>query len=257
MEPHILKRPMAEPPSTEPEPAGEEDRSSKRRCSPPPSSRLTSATAKSTAGSLVERMQKTDFYQLKDRPGQVRMKSNKREYSGTTLGAAEPSYRPAARVAALYPEIGHDPKVKDHSVLVKQNDGSYLLKDVVSGKIAPPESGKPYIFVTMLRNPDDETDESPDGVPREIRIGRNFNGGNAHARLAGHAPYVKFVGEVRFDDACRLAKATRQSGTYLPPKGKERELSGLDCEFTDLPSDHEATGDDAVPVQSDQGAVIK
>jgi hypothetical protein len=203
-------------------------------------------------------MENTAFYRLEDRPGQVRMKSNRREYPDKPgVGAADPPYKLAARVAALYPELGHDPKVKDHSVLVKQDDGSYMLKDVTSGKMTRPESGKPYIFVTMLRNPDDETDEPPDGIPREIRIDRRFNGGNAHAKMAGFAPYVKFVGEVQFDDAFRAAEATRQSGTYLPPKGNERTLSGIDCDFTDLPSDLKGAAGETTPSQSEPGAVAK
>jgi hypothetical protein len=109
----------------------------------------------------------------------------------------------------------------------------------------------------MLRNPDDEADEPLDGIPREIRIDRAFNGGNAHAKLAGFAPYVKFVGEVRFDEACRPAEATRQSGTYLPPKGNERVLSGIDCDFTDLSSDQDGAAGETAPSQSEPGAVAK
>jgi hypothetical protein len=235
------------------------DQSHKRRYTPPASPEPEGpVAAKAVKVSLKERMESTPFYQLQERPGQVRMKSNRREYPDKPgVGAGDPSYKVAARVAALYPELGHDQKVKDHSVLVKQDDGSYMLKDVMSGKMTRPESGKPYIFVTMLRNPDDETAEPPDGIPREIRIDRNFNGGNAHAKLAGFAPYVKFVGELRFDDAYRAAEATRRSGTYLPPKGNERVLSGIDCDFTDLPSDREGAAGETAPSQSEPGAVAK
>lgn len=157
--------------------------------------------------------QQTDFWKNLDREGLIRMKPGN---AGT--GAGEAVRRLAAAMLIKYPTQGYNAAANSHSTLIRQNDGSCLLEDAKSKMTKPPVDGQKYIFVTM-----------PDGA---IRVGPKATAGNGHAQISGYAAYVKFAGEVIFENG-KEARATPQSGTYLPPLENAAALSGLNCKFTE------------------------
>ncbi len=149
-----------------------------------------------------------------DKEGQVRMKKHD-SVSGN--GAPSVVYLRAA-IVLVKEKDGFDPQLKHHSTLIRQTDGTWKLKNAETGAMSEPLPKKRYVFVTML-----------DGT---IRVAPKTSGGHGHAQVSGYAPYVKYAGEVMFENGKEL-HATPQSGTYLPPLEKARQYSGFNCDFTE------------------------
>jgi hypothetical protein len=160
----------------------------------------------------AERCEK--FKNHEDIPGETRMKSNAEpDYpSGVDENV---TYKLATRYMSKFDE-GYNPNLKDYSILKTDSDGKAFFENPKNQDQTYPESGKNYIFVTML-----------DGIKR---IGSGKDGSNAHATLSGLAAFVRYAGTVIFQDGYP-SQATRKSGTYTPLAEKARELSGIDCEF--------------------------
>lgn len=86
--------------------------------------------------------------------------------------------------------------------LVKKNNQWYIY-DYQTKNYFKPDSYRKYVFVTM-----------PD---KTIRVALDGSSSSVHSLLANNAPYVRYAGEVVFDENQRIHSWNNQSGSYCPP----------------------------------------
>lgn len=167
----------------------------------------------------------TPFFQrFQERDGLVRMKSAAEpRYAALRKGVRAQIYLRAAMVLVNYPQLGYNPTLREYSLLSRSAGGSRLLTDVRTGITTRPNDGQPYLFVTMY--------------DASIRIAEDHDVTNAHALLAGYAPYVLAAGEVVFKNGREIFAITK-SGTYMPEESSH-PVAGLSCPF--FPVSHART----------------
>lgn len=193
---------------------------------PPVRSRTMSeggqGTSQPTRRELLAAAKKTPFYTNSEEgniDGLVRMKLNT---PGSVGGVAELVLQMAAMVLVdrELAEAGCYTNRKKYSALTRMDDGTWEAESAENKEKWTPENGRKYIFATMK-----------DGT---IRIGTSEQGKNGHAVLAGYSPYVRYAGEVMFEDK-RPVRFSPRSGTYMPPMEMSANAGfGPECECIDV-----------------------
>jgi hypothetical protein len=176
------------------------------------------------AGKEAREEKRNAFLRFEDIPGLVRMKSDAEPAAAAHLAQTGKGYGVrhgvlyaiAGKTIADYDE-GYSPKIWGYQILVQDHTGKCMLKDPQTQVSTAPKDGTKYIFVTM-----------EDGINRVSIAGAD--GLSAHARLAGHAGYVKYAGVLYFSD--REPTGMGDSGTYRPPLAQAAALSGIQAKWS-------------------------
>lgn len=142
------------------------------------------------------------FTKRKDLEGLVRMKLKNVDYpqGASNIGVDKSTFTIAAKYYSKYADNMGNPKILGYQIASPGEDGTWNATSV--GGTPEKVTDGTYIFVTMA-----------DGT---IRIGAKIDGSNAHSKLSSFAAYVKYAGQIEFENG-KPKNGSPQSGSYAPP----------------------------------------